>query len=127
MPEPVKLSMSPAEEQRMHKARVRREIVCAEELQAAAALVDLIESDGLRRDMPAMSPKRLQQLFHFEDDRHIIQGVTGRVLTRVGVFPHETKNTVQIYQVLDAKEALERVALELRADMQELRRQLGRE
>ena len=127
MQKPIMPTMSPAEEQRVHKDRVKREIACTNELRAAVALVDIIETERLRRDMPAMTPKRLQQLFYHESDRHISQGVTGRVLTSVDVFPHPTKNTVQIHEVLDARESLEGVIVELRKDLERLRRLLGRE
>ena len=127
MQKPILLKMSPAEEQRFHKDLVKREIDCTKELHAAAALLDLIESGRLRRNMPAMTPKRLQQLFLEEDARHITQGVTGRVLTRVEVFPHPSKNTVQIHELMDAKEALHGVVTELQQDLQRLRRRLGRE
>ena len=127
MQKPILPKMSPAEEQREYREWVKRETACAKELHAALALVDLIESGRLRRDMPAMTPKRLQQLFLEEDARHITQGVTGRVLTRVGAFPHPSKNTVQIHEVLDAKEALQSVVTELRKDLQRLGRRLGRE
>ena len=127
MEEPRRPKMSPAEERRLHKDLIKRETACANELRAAIALVGIIGSGCLRRNMPAMTPKRLQQLFLEEDARHITQGVTGRVLTRVEVFPHPIKNTVQIHELMDAKKALKGVVTELRKDLKRLRRRLGRE
>ena len=83
--QPLMPRMSPAEEQRELKARLRREGMLQAVVAACLALIDLVDTGVITKDSANMSPKMIQQKFHHNEDRAIQQGAVGEVLRQVGI------------------------------------------
>ena len=124
--QPLMPRMSPAEEQRELKTRLRREGMLQRQLAACLALIDLVETGVITKDSSNMSPKMIQQKFHNNEDRALQQGTVGEVLSQIGITPGN-KYYVPTWQVVAAKDALTELAPKLREDLARIRRQLGRE
>ena len=123
---PIMPQMSPAEEQREHKAKVEREGLLQRQLQACLALLDAVETGILAKDTPRMTARMIQQTFPDSGDRALRRGVVGEVLAQVGVFPG-AGYYVQPWQIVEANDALGELAKQLRDDLLRVRRHLGRE
>ena len=122
----LKPHMSPAEEQRDYREKVKRETTLQRQLQGCIALVDAIEAGKITRDSPRMTPRMLQQTFSHVEDRNLTNGVVGQVLGIVGIFPG-SGYTVHPEEIIDQQQALSELVDTLRSDLTKVRRQLGRE
>ena len=124
--QPLMPRMSPAEEQRELKTRLRREGMLQRQLAACVALIDLVDTGVITKDSINMTARMLQQKFHHNEDRAIQQGAVGEVLSQVDITPGQ-RYAVQTWRVVDARDALAELAPKLREDLGKVRRQLGRE
>ena len=124
--QPIMPRMSPAEEQRELKTRLRREGMLQRQLAACLALIDLVDTGVITMDSVNMTARMIQQKFHNNEDRAIQQGAVGEVLSQVGITPGQ-RYAVHTWRIVDARDALEALAPTLREDLARIRRQLGRE
>ena len=111
--QPLMPRMSPAEEQRELKARLRREGMLQAVVAACLALIDLVETGVITKDSANRSPKMIQQKFHNNEDRAIQQGAVGEVLSQVNITPG-SKYFVPTWRIVEAKDALTELAPNLR-------------
>ena len=119
-------NMSPAEQRRHHAAQVRMETMLSDELSAAGALVDLIDSGKLTRDGPAIKVPVIKALFNDVSDRAMPTHALTSVFARVGIIPTPGHSLVQRWEVIDAGEELAEMATRLREELREVRRNLGK-
>ena len=124
MQRPIRPTLSPADERRRVQGLQRQEIMLEEEVQAAHALVGLLDDGGLRRDAPPMTPRQIQALFPDASDRSIKNGVVGRVLALVGVQQQNTR--VQPWQVVDALDQLDERTSQLHRELADTQWNLGK-
>ena len=122
---PIMPRMSPEEERRQKKDRVRLLNMLRNHLQAAAALLDAIDSGVITTDMPRKTARQIQLTFTESRDRDLRRGVVGEVLAQVGVFPRGA-GFVQPWQIVEARDALRKLADVLPGEMDRVQRLLGR-
>lgn len=119
-------SESPGMEHRRRQQLRRKEEKLLDENSAVGALLGLIDSGELR-EFPVWQPVRisaLQAIFEDLEDQYLKKGAVRRVLEKARVFA-DANSRVSVRHVLEADKRLESVGVQVREELQKVRRELG--